>query len=149
MPTWYFHAECSVCVQVHFSLSDFKLCGASLKDTGEEDIVDVYFVRDYWNRKSIICLVKIRLFRERWMLSPVFSICGYRHNFWNRCMAAMFNIVFQKAWINKTGWNCSPIKVGAELLCCWSLVLGILQCSLSYGPDPLRMEKYYYSTEIP
>lgn len=38
---------------VHVGLSDFKLYEASLKDTGEKDIVDVYFVSDYWNRKSI------------------------------------------------------------------------------------------------
>lgn len=44
IPTWYFHALCCVCVQVHFGLSDFELCEASLKDTGEEDILDVYFV---------------------------------------------------------------------------------------------------------
>lgn len=39
---------------VHLGMSDFKLYVASLKDRGEEDIVDVYFVSDYWNRKSII-----------------------------------------------------------------------------------------------
>lgn len=39
---------------VHLGLSHFKLYVASLKDTGEEDILDMYFVSDYWNRKSII-----------------------------------------------------------------------------------------------
>lgn len=45
---------------VHLGLFDFKDYGASLKDTGEEDILDVYFVSNYSNRKSIICLIKIR-----------------------------------------------------------------------------------------
>lgn len=69
---------------VHLGLSDFKDYGASLKDTGEEDILDVYFVSDYWNKKSIISLMKLRkkaLFRENWMLSPVLSIVGISTTF--------------------------------------------------------------------
>lgn len=57
----------------------------------------------------------------------------------------MLNIVFQKAW-KKQNW----VKLFSSKSRSWILSSrNTAECSLSYGPDTLRIEKYHYSPEIP